>query len=120
MPDHHQSDIPVRGPASMMGVVLERSRRLCLSQYQKELFTPTSYLDAYARMQDRLTRQQLAVFAGWAQQFSHIARGLNHLTTLCSVLLDCEGMMRENSHLVTFAFCACILSTSMCRTLVVH
>ena len=64
VPDHHQADVPARGPATLMGVVLERSRRLCLSRYQKELFTPTSYLDAYARMQDRLTRQQLAVFAG--------------------------------------------------------
>lgn len=51
----------------MTGVVLERSRRLCASRYQAELCTPTSYLDAYARMQERLTRQQLAVLAGWYQ-----------------------------------------------------
>ena len=68
VPDHYQADVPARGSPTMLGVVLERSRRLCLSQYQKELLTPTSYLDAYARMQDRLTRQQLAVFAGWHHQ----------------------------------------------------
>ena len=58
----------------MTGVVLERSRRLCLSQYQKELFTPTSYLDAFSRMQDRLTRQQLAVFAGRVPQRNNDVR----------------------------------------------
>ena len=68
VPDHYQADLPGSGPATMLGVVLERSRRLCLSQYQKELLTPTSYLDAFARMQDRLTRQQLAVFAGLHHQ----------------------------------------------------
>ena len=64
VPDHFQCDLPASGPATMMSVVLERSRRLCLQQYQKELFTPISYLDTYARMQDRLTRQQLSVYAG--------------------------------------------------------
>ena len=64
VPDHLHSDLPVNGPASMTGVVLERSRRLCLQQYHKEVFAPDSYLDAFSRCQDRLTRQQLAVFAG--------------------------------------------------------
>ena len=64
VPDHHHTDLPANGPATMIGVVLERSRRLCLQQYQRELRAPGSYLDAFSRCQDRLTRQQLAVFAG--------------------------------------------------------
>ena len=64
VPDHLHTDLPANGPATMIGVVLERSRRLCLQQYQKELHRPDSYLDAFSRCQDRLTRQQLAVFAG--------------------------------------------------------
>ena len=64
VPDHLHTDLPANGPATMIGIVLERSRRLCLQQYQKELLAPDSYLDAFSRCQDRLTRQQLAVFAG--------------------------------------------------------
>lgn len=64
VPDHLQEEVPERGPASCMGVVLERSRLLCLQRYEKELFTETSYLEAYRRCQERLTREQLAVFAG--------------------------------------------------------
>ena len=64
VPDHLHTDLPANGPATMIGVVLERSRRLCLQQYQKELRAPDSYLDAFLRCQDRLSRQQLAVFAG--------------------------------------------------------
>ena len=64
VPDHLHSDLPATGPATMIGVVLERSRRLCMQQYHKELLAPGSYLDAFSRCQDRLTRQQLAVFAG--------------------------------------------------------
>ena len=64
----------------MIGIVLERSRRLCLSWYQKELFTPTSYLDAYARMQDRLTRRHLAVFAGQYNSSKRNAKGFCQLT----------------------------------------
>ncbi len=76
VPDHFQCDLPASGPATMMSVVLERSRRLCLQQYQKELFTPISYLDAYARMQDRLTRQQLSVYAG-----KHLGLTISHRRT---------------------------------------
>lgn len=64
VPDHLRAEISERGPASCLGVVLERSRLLCLQRYEKDLFTETSYLDAYRRCQERLTRSQLAVFAG--------------------------------------------------------
>ncbi len=64
VPDHLQEEVPERGPATCMGVVLERSRLLCLQRYEKELFSETSYLDAYRRCQEPLTREQLAVFAG--------------------------------------------------------
>lgn len=64
VPNHLQAEIPSRGPQNLLGVVLERSRKLCLQQYQKELFTETSYMDAYRKGRERFSREQLAVFAG--------------------------------------------------------
>jgi hypothetical protein len=64
VPDFLQAEVPERGPPNLLGIVLERSRALCLQQYEKELFRDDSYLDAYKRCQQRLTREQLAVFAG--------------------------------------------------------
>ena len=71
VPNHFLPELPTSGPATMVGVVLERSRRLCLQQYRKELLTPTTYLEAYSRGGERLSRQQLSVFAGDVQAVSH-------------------------------------------------
>ncbi|WPT12466.1 Protein RRP6-like 1 [Picochlorum sp. SENEW3] len=46
--------------------VLEQSRKLCLSLYEKELFTPESFYDLYKRMEGKsgvLSEKQLSVFA---------------------------------------------------------
>lgn len=72
VPDHLQSEVPRRGPASCLGVVLERSRLLCLQRYEKELFSESAYLDYYRRCHGRLTREQLAVFAGVFSQFCYM------------------------------------------------
>ncbi len=64
VPDHLRNEVPQRGPDSCLGVVLERSRLLCLQRYEKELFSESAYLDYYRRCHERLTREQLAVFAG--------------------------------------------------------
>ena len=58
--------LPISGPQGALGTCLERSRQLCLSLYEKELFTETSYLDLYQRLATPLPPQQLAVFAGEA------------------------------------------------------
>jgi hypothetical protein len=71
VPDHFLPELPEVGPATMIGVVLERSRRLCLQQYQKEVLMPTTYLEAYLRCGNCLSRQQLSVFAGNVQALSH-------------------------------------------------
>lgn len=60
--------LPISGPQGALGTCLERSRQLCLSLYEKELFTETSYLDLYQRLATPLPPQQLAVFAGGAPQ----------------------------------------------------
>jgi hypothetical protein len=57
-------ELPAGAPGGALGTVLERSRALCLLRYEKELFTETSYLDAYARCQVALSPAQLGVFAG--------------------------------------------------------
>ena len=53
VPDHFLPELPAGSPETMIGVVLERSRRLCLQQYRKELLTPTTYLEAYSRGGER-------------------------------------------------------------------
>ena len=64
VPEHLAKGVPARGPCSMLGVVLERSRQLCGQAYEKERFTETDFWDAYARCQERLGPEELAVFAG--------------------------------------------------------
>ena len=71
VPDHLLPELPAGGPMTMIGVALARSWRLCLQQYQKEVFTPTTYLEAYSRGGERLSRPQLSVFAGSVQAVSH-------------------------------------------------
>lgn len=44
--------------------MLARSQQICLTRYEKELFSETSYLEAYERYRTPLNPQQLAVFAG--------------------------------------------------------
>ena len=70
VPDHLQEDLPEGGPRSCLGAVLERSRRLCLQRYEKELFSEAAWQAAASRCQERLTPEQLAVFAGWAASVS--------------------------------------------------
>jgi hypothetical protein len=57
--------IPEGKPGGALGTVLERSRLLCLKQYQKPLHTDTSYLSQLAQMREHhaLNNKQLAVFA---------------------------------------------------------
>lgn len=54
------------GPPGMaaLATVLERSRRLCLQRYEKDLCREDSYLRYYQRLEVPLTPAQLAVFAG--------------------------------------------------------
>lgn len=99
VPDHFQPELPENGPATMTGIVLERSRRLCLQQYQKELFTPTTYLDAYARSQGRFTREQLAVFAG-ARLASCQSLSLAQKHAFLYYLYTIQGFWEVNSHKV--------------------
>lgn len=47
-----------------LATVRERSRRLCLQRYEKDLRRPDSYLRYYQRLEVPLTPAQLAVFAG--------------------------------------------------------
>lgn len=47
-----------------LATVLERSRRLCLQRYEKDLRREDSYLRYYQRLEVPLSPAQLAVFAG--------------------------------------------------------
>ena len=75
VPDHLQEEVPQRGPLSCLGVVLERSRLLCLQRYEKELFSENAYLEYYRRCHERLTREQLAIFAGVFNKHCHVMHG---------------------------------------------
>ncbi len=60
-----------------MGTVLERSRQLCLQQYQKPAFHEGSYLEAAQRWQLALAPAQMAVFAGLFAWRDKVARDLD-------------------------------------------
>ncbi|KAK9816813.1 hypothetical protein WJX72_005334 [[Myrmecia] bisecta] len=74
--------LPAEVAPGALGTVLERSRRLCLQLYEKELFTETSYLDLYNRCRETnpLDAEQLAVFAGLFAWRDRIARELDEST----------------------------------------
>ena len=57
--------IPEGKPGGALGTVLERSRLICLKQYQKPQHTDTSYLAQLTSTKDYhlLNNQQLAVYA---------------------------------------------------------
>jgi hypothetical protein len=50
-------------------VVLERSRRVCLHCYEKELLKEGSFMNMYAKTGAGLTDDQLSVFAGACRFF---------------------------------------------------
>jgi exosome complex exonuclease RRP6 len=63
--------------------VLEESRKLCLSLYEKELFTPYSFYDLYKRMEGKsgsLTERQLSVFAALYEWRDSLCRQLDEST----------------------------------------
>ncbi len=64
--------VPIEGgrPGGALGLALERSRRLCLQRYEKELFTETSHLHVAERCEGRLTQAELRIFAGALHLFS--------------------------------------------------
>jgi len=57
--------IPEGKPGGALGTVLERSRLMCLKQYQKPQHSKSSYLAQLAQSKDHhvLSNQQLAVYA---------------------------------------------------------
>lgn len=62
--------LPPGNPGGALGLVLERSRQVCLLLYQKPLFTETMYLEYCTQCQLSLNPEQLAVFAGGASVLS--------------------------------------------------
>lgn len=76
--DRIQNELIARSTSAnqdnLVVAVLERSRQLCLSRYEKELFTDSSYLSLYQRFNQTLTQQQLNVFRSLYRWRDHIAR----------------------------------------------
>ena len=76
--------LPPGNPGGAVGLVLERSRQVCLSLYQKPLFTETMYLDYCTQCQLSLNPEQMAVFAGrHLSQLQHmVCQGYSCLPTV--------------------------------------
>lgn len=58
--------IPEGKPVGALGTVLERSRQLCLKQYEKPMFNEHAWREVLLNFRDvpLLTKEQEAVFAG--------------------------------------------------------
>ena len=72
-------------PGGTLGIcaVLEESRKLCLSLYEKELFTPYTFYNLYKRMEGKsgsLTERQLSVFAALYEWRDTLCRQLDEST----------------------------------------
>lgn len=64
MPPHLAVDLPEHGPSGALGTVLERSRTLCMLQYEREQCREDSFLQAALKLDVVLSGPQLAVFEG--------------------------------------------------------
>lgn len=75
MPGCAERDGPQTGSPPLEGLLAKApgcppscARRLCLLQYEKEAFTPLSFMELFSKLNATLTDAQLSVFAGGAQQ----------------------------------------------------
>lgn len=50
--------------SAALATVLERSRQLCLLQYEKERYGPASFMELVGKLGATLSDEQLSVFAG--------------------------------------------------------
>jgi exosome complex exonuclease RRP6 len=64
VPEELRVELPAGAPRGALGTVLERSRRLCLVQYERERLRPDSFMTLYEKTGRVYTDEQLAVFAG--------------------------------------------------------
>jgi hypothetical protein len=55
--------LPPGAPGGALGLVLERSRLLCLARYTKEAFSPDAYQQVVAKWGMALSPSQMSVFA---------------------------------------------------------
>ncbi|KFM26587.1 Exosome component 10 [Auxenochlorella protothecoides] len=62
VPPHLAVDLPEHGPSGALGTVLERSRTLCMLQYEREQCREDSFLQAALKLDVVLSGPQLAVF----------------------------------------------------------
>lgn len=78
LPEQHGAPgVTAAAPPAVL-TVLERSRRVCLQLYQRELWTEQSYLDLLVQYQlTTFQKEQVAVFAALAQWRDETARRLD-------------------------------------------
>lgn len=50
--------------SAQLSSCLPPTRRLCLLQYEKEVFTPTAFMELFNKLNATLSDEQLSVFAG--------------------------------------------------------
>ncbi|KAL4436780.1 hypothetical protein ABPG75_003919 [Micractinium tetrahymenae] len=86
VPDGLDVELPPGGQAAAAGgrgslaTVLERSRRLCLQQYEKEVFTPVAFMELVSKLNATLTDAQLSVFAALYEWRDRVSRELDEST----------------------------------------
>jgi hypothetical protein len=72
VPEHLAVQLPPAAQAAAaapdssvaLATVLERSRQLCLLQYEREQYNPHSFMELFTKLNAILTDEQLSVFAG--------------------------------------------------------
>ncbi|GAB4823405.1 hypothetical protein N2152v2_010451 [Parachlorella kessleri] len=74
VPEQLRVPLPPGCPAGALGTVLERSRRLCLLRYEKELLRPDSWLTLLGKIDTPLNDEQAAAFAGLYSWRDGVAR----------------------------------------------
>lgn len=64
LPPAAQAAAAAPGSSVALATVLERSRQLCLLQYEREQYNPHSFMELFTKLNATLTDEQLSVFAG--------------------------------------------------------
>ena len=87
-----QLPLPAGAPAGALGMVLERSRQLCLQMYEKQLFSGQAAEQAYDSSKLGLSATQQGVYAGQAAACILVLAAHGGVLPMMSKHVDSKGI----------------------------
>jgi len=93
---HVAMPLPEKNPGGALGIVLERSRQICLHLYEKEQLRENSYLTLYEKINKNFSDEQLSVFSALYSWRDRVARqedeSLGYILSRNQLIALCEAL----------------------------